>query len=220
MIHRPECLLRSSYLKNFSCFESPSKSCSEEFTNQKHIISWYDWQDLTGISLVRQPHSAWRTLPFPQVLLKTPFCESQQQCHCHCSMIQVPLQHDIGTSRRGKDLLYFRCIWYKIVVGAPGVPFQKVDVRVKNRRSISGCLYFRGDPCTVPRGSRGEMSHQIRNLILRFTRHKKVLLWLYSSTLPPLQRNKDSISELFLFCCEHSSHTVSEKELSCSGWRN
>lgn len=54
----------------------------------------------------------------------------------------------------------------------------------RNRRSvILGCLYFKGDPYTVPGGSCDEMSHQIRNTILKFSCHvKKILLWLYSST--------------------------------------
>lgn len=61
----------------------------------------------------------------------------------------------------------------------------------RNRRSIIlGCLYFRGDPCTVPEGSCDEMSHHVRNAILKFSCHKKkVLLWLYSSTLTLFEKN-------------------------------
>lgn len=61
----------------------------------------------------------------------------------------------------------------------------------RNRRSIIlGCLYFRGDLCTVPEGSCDEMSHHVRNAILKFSCHKKkVLLWLYSSTLTLFEKN-------------------------------
>lgn len=205
-------------LENFSCFDSAIKSCSKKFTSQKHILSWwYDWQNLTGANAGMQPQSAWRTVPFLRLCSKS--------LSVKASVIATATWWGYQWERKSlRDLLYLRDVYGIKSCGHFWLflprSWRESELLLpqRNRRSIIlGCLYFRGDPCTVPGGSCDEMSHQIRNPILKFSCHKKILLWLYSSTLTPLQKNKDSVSEWFLFCFEHCSHTLNEKELSCSG---
>lgn len=157
-----------------------------------------------------------KNCPFSWTLFKIPFCKKQQQCHCHCNMVQLL----VGGKDSSWLTLFKKCTWYKklrtLLVFLPrSLCESELLLPQRNRRSvILGCLYFKGDPCTVPGGSCDEMSHQIRNTILKFSCHeKKVLLWLYSSTesIP----EKVSVSELFLFCFEWSSHMLNEKEISC-----
>lgn len=87
----------------------------------------------------------------------------------------------------GKDSswlpLFEKSTWYKklwtLLVFLPRSWWERELLPPqRNRRSvILGRLCFKGDPYTVPGGSCDEMSHQIRNTILKFS-----LFWLYSST--------------------------------------
>lgn len=167
-----------------------------------------------------QPHFAWRTVPVPRL------CSKSLSVKASSSVISTATW--CSYQWEGKSLhdhLFLREVYGITSCGHFWLflPRSRCESELlstqRNRRSIIfGCLYFRGDPCTVPGGSCDEMSHQIRNPILKFSCHKKkVLLWLYSSTLTLFQKNKDSVSEWFLFCFEHCSHTLNEKELSCSG---
>lgn len=139
------------------------------------------------------PHCL-KSCPLSQTVFKISSCESPQRCHCYCSTIWL----SVGGKQSLWSPFLKKCVWYKKFWTLLAFTSKKLEgkrvITTEKQKYNTGCLYVRGGPCTVPGGSSGEMSHHIRNLILKCCCHKKkVLLWLYSSTPTLFQKNKEPV---------------------------